>query len=487
MAGDKAGETEILVSQIESVKQNLERARSLFENLMILPGQYPEKFPEGFPETRIKGKFAIAIQAQNIALDGLQKKIIMENLDQGGIIAAWQELSEIKSQVNLIYSQCLDFLGGLAVKKWELEAGFCNLAEKMVAQLETHTGVSWNSVLILGDERPFDDIAEITEIIRLRFPEWDIWSLPFIACEYGQIVARNSFADKHIFGGLFGDEEVLIEELITVEDIDEFKKAKDLGINSQNLAPTFRKARQEYQANPDQMRAHLQDFVDHKYYQLKILFADIFATYFLGPAYIYARTYLRLIPIGIQEDYLYKPSMERRLAFMLATLKNMSEDGKIYDQKLYDHENNRFSRLWKETVVPVQSDYSPGKLGGEPYDSWFSICYQKLKGIYPSQSFTASDWEQAKDLAEFLLDEDPDLDPVTPVSVILNAAWIRRLDQPGPKEQPEMKGKWSDRVETRNAKLIAEKAYQLCMRAVQLQPKETLPDRQRKRSPARRA
>src|SRR5688572_28060163 len=176
MSNGEIIEQEILVARIDMLSRNLRRVRDLLDN--------QQKLPEA---TKIRGKFGSAINPLSRKLENLKNDLSKGVLDPTRISEAWNTLEQYSLTASQIHSMCLDFLGGLAARKWKLEASFCDLSELLVGQMAQKTGVSWGSVMILGEERPIDDIAATTQIIRIRFPEWDVWSLPFIAYEYAQI------------------------------------------------------------------------------------------------------------------------------------------------------------------------------------------------------------------------------------------------------------------------------------------------------------
>jgi len=445
MPNDAIKEQELLVARIDMLTQNLYRVRDLLENSDLIGNKKDEEVGS----ERIRGKFASKINPLAKELDKLRTNLIENRLGPDGIPGAWDRLEQHNVSANQIRSQCLDFLGGLAVRRWRLENGFCDLSEKLVTQVSMKTGVTWASVMILGEERPFDDIAATTQIIRIRFPEWDIWSLPFIVYEYGQIVTRSS-DNIDQFRDLFAKTEKQISDLIERPEVELSNNDLD------HLADEFKEARQRYQAalaaskaNTDEARSQLSEvkketdlFIKKHSAHIRSLFSDILATFFMGPAYLNARVYLRLIPSQASEERPNQPSTEQRMAFIFETLKFMNKTGKV-DQLgpgIYDEELARFQDLWSKSVkkdLPNFTHKDDKKNDLEykiPYDTWFDDCFETLSSVCYKEGFEPKHWKFAVALEERLsqaLPEPPEPTSNDNLQVILNAAWICRKKNPG--------------------------------------------------------
>ncbi|MBN1262086.1 MAG: hypothetical protein JXB35_15515, partial [Anaerolineae bacterium] len=341
-------------------------------------------------------------------------------LSDADLARAWQTFAGVREDGYRVFAQCLDFLGGIAVRRMGLDGGICGLAEHLVGNFSADTGASWSSVMILGEERLFDKVTKITQIIRMRFPEWDIWSLPFTAHEFGQLVASGDYV-----GGLreyFIDEKRRIRRLV-----------EDAGVTAAELAaaaPDIAAMRRQFLDHGDGVA--VEDFLEQQQVYLRSLFADVFATYFLGPAYIYSRIFLRLVPTTAYSERVYTPPMARRIAMMLATLQRMSQAEKRdeFAPGPYDGEIRRFETLWEQTVKPVNATFQLKFSFGEPYDSWFEGMYSRLRTEHGLVGFKAHHWEKAEDLGKQLLDTPQVAPDVQMIPIILNAAWYCRIRHP---------------------------------------------------------
>lgn len=400
----------ILIAQIDALMENLQRSESVLRN---------ESLQHGYRQP-IYGKFARAISPLMRRLESLRKTVTKPGLTGDELANAWESFAEANLEGQRVFAQCLDFLGGIAVRRMGLESGICTIAEQLVSNLAQETGGSWSAV-ILGEERLFDNVAQITQIIRLRFPEWDIWSLPFTAYEFGQLIVNGESVRG--LREFLADEERRLRRLI--EDV-QLQQAELQAVASAILA--LRSACVGTHEDP-----RVEHFLGQQRHHLHNLFADIFATYFLGPAYIYAWLFLRLRPRAafVADPESSTPIEARRLAVMLSTLRRMSESAKRdpYAPGPYDNELLRFETLWEHAVKPVAPGFQADFTFGAPYDSWFEQLYNLLHTEYGLVGFKTQHWEKASALSNELLQFQPVTAALT-APIILNAAWHCRVRNP---------------------------------------------------------
>ncbi len=399
---------DILNCQIEALSQDLNRIDALLQN-----GGIKTEY-----RNPIVGKFGWHISTCTDDLDAL-KKSLASGL---GAVDAWKEYARVRAEAQKVFDQCLDWLGGVALRDKGLEQGICSVAEELVLYYAKQTGVSWTSVMILGDERPFDDVALHTQMLRLQFPKWDIWNLPLITYEYGQLVARDD--SMKALTTFEVDEKRRVEKLIKDRELD----PPDLV-----LATEIADLRQRYQADPN---TPVDEFLDQVQLHIRGLFADAFATYVLGPAYVYVQLFLRVIPTHVLRGDPNKCSFARRFAFMLRTLQEISnaEKSSEFDPGPYDGEVQRLTHYWRDSAPGMQAGYDGALAFGKPYDDWCAEIYAKLRRSFLRLRFRGDDWKQAKELGPKLI-EAASPGGAAPVNasppVILNAAWWCRIQNPG--------------------------------------------------------
>jgi hypothetical protein len=400
------------IDVLESVKQKLQDC----EKVLVRP--------------LVSGKFLKLINPRKDDLEKLKTRVEEHSLTQAQLKKAWNDYLDIKQVVERICSQCLVYMGGIAIRTWSLEEQICDLAESLVNQF-VNLGASWTSVTIVGEEGLFDRVAQATQIIRLRFPEWDIWSLPFTAYEFGRWMAGEEHEYIEGLRKFYNDEKGRIIRLITTGDDAALIAAEDVTEQEiKDLAPEFDELRKDYQ-NGKKSAEEVGRIVDQHVEYLKELFVDAFATYFLGPAYLYARACLRLNPIDALQDRPKEPSLARRMGLMLGLLSEMGNPGKkgdAYETGRYKAVDGRLKDLWEKAIEVFHPGYKAEFHFGHPYDRWSKVLYDMLKAAYAENGFTDKDWQSAEKLSKRFLEDNADAtDASASLPIILNAAWQYRV------------------------------------------------------------
>jgi hypothetical protein len=219
----------------------------------------------------------------------------------------------------------------------------------------------------------------LARIVRLRFLEWTVWTLPLTAHEFGHVVIRED-ADLQAFAQA------------------EFEEGQD---RYENLN------------------------------ELYVLLADAFATYTMGPAYACAAIMLRLDPITFPTDI-------KRGYIVLNMLSRMSaEAGGLtppYEGVVRILEDKWDSVLKQTKRADALEDTDKDALKELTDSSWesFDIALRST-APYPATG-RASGWGIAEDWGKILKDADSEKKiPTTFQSHlrdVLNAGWACRLASP---------------------------------------------------------
>src|SRR5262245_61810908 len=168
--------------------------------------------------------------------------------EQQAIKQAWRSYAEIYQESRQVFSEYLDVIGGLAMRYNSLDEEICCIADELIKRCSRESiGTPWNSLSVLATQETFT--KTLARLIRLRFPEWTIWALPFAAHEYGHVVAADN------------------------EDIERFLETEVERVAKDDA---------EYQAATDKQARERVGRRINKH--LNVLFADAFATYTMGPA-----------------------------------------------------------------------------------------------------------------------------------------------------------------------------------------------------------
>jgi hypothetical protein len=404
----------------------------------------PEDHPFRKYADRIRSKFGASTSQVQNALGKIKQAIDGEtSLEEG-----WKSYVRIKTELMpnlsnellasiggffLIHAK-LDHVGNYDGASDDTSSGaplsFVNMAEMLVEELADRGGPGLAPVLIVGEERLGHSVAEI---IRLRFPACDIWHLPFTAHEYGYLVAQ-----------LRPPEELVNFRARVRNNVDPRQHRNNSPPDDQScyLEPIRRLWKMYYDATTDRerdnfFRLHDQELITLARQQETLLcrlFADAFATFFVGPAYVNALLHLRFVP----DQTLYRPSVTmppfaHRFFFALETLKWMSEELSPDENKppLFVDElepSTGIPDLWRKTTNDPESEDRYKEMA-DAYDLWlrqikwilndsFSVSFNEIRAI----------WEEAQELKDVLLSAKAQVPDWPSICAILNAAWLARWD-----------------------------------------------------------
>lgn len=195
---DRQDPQHLLQAQIEGLEEALSstrRAMSALLNAQADPGQHQA----------IAVPFRGLFQDQQVRLGELKERLAQ--LEPGASLAGqWSTLeSDIGKACRQLFDEFLACLGGLLLRQAGLDEDMCRLSDALIRQLAEQARVRWDGFTILGAGELY---SAPSEVIRLRFPDFTIWSLPMAAHEFGHHVdeARRNQDFPHLYG------EILFEE-----------------------------------------------------------------------------------------------------------------------------------------------------------------------------------------------------------------------------------------------------------------------------------
>lgn len=315
----------------------------------------------------------------------------------GPLDPAWQELEKVSEECEHLFGEAFAYLGGIFLRQNEIDRQMCHIADGLCSHLSARTQV-FGGVLVLPAMQ--DSFTGLTDIIRLRFPDFTIWSLPVVAHEFGHFV-ENERSGK-TFPYLFG-------RLLQAE-----------GLPAMRGDPAWRMLQEQ--------------------------FADLYAVYTLGPAYVYTCIFTEFDPrmaLLAQQDH---PSYAERTYFLLKTLDRMQASD---IPEPYTSVISQLSTAWE---LALQS------LGLSPITSSDAID-RRLDALYAiiddpknqlaGAGYKRPDWMRARRLsAKFaeLIRQDANISEteiqhqvkamyketdVLTLPDVLNAAWLCRLGEAG--------------------------------------------------------
>jgi hypothetical protein len=285
----------------------------------------------------------------------------------------WRELEQLTGDAEKELAESLGFLEGALIRGAGLDDGICAIADALLDELSDGTRIDWARLTILAAEEQF---APRAGIIHLRFPEFTVWALPLAAHEFGHLVAQ------------------------------ELRDLKADGTYRQPVADEIARAG----AGASHQRE---------------LFADVFATYALGPAFACTSVLLRFSPARAASTDTGRshPNDGKRVAAILRTLRWLSRREDPVTRP-YDGIAASLEATWMAAVRAGE--------GGELAAAGIADVAYLVDAAYVPvldarlEAARYSGWGRALQLSA-LLDREGRGDVAPRVADVLNAAWHRRL------------------------------------------------------------
>jgi len=298
----------------------------------------------------------------------------------------WKNFLDIKKECKFLFGEILAFHGGVVVRRTEFDQRIYQVADELCRYLSEYTPVK-KLITIPGPE---DKYTGMTDIIRMRFLDFSIWGLPVIAHEFGHYLEENE--RKQRFPELFWN---LLE-------------GKDL----KNNLPF-----------------------------LKEQFADLFATYALGPAYAGMCIFLEFDPYKANQTWTKHPTYAERVYFILAALRKMDSEDKTLPNKVII---DRLEQTWSENLKLLdQNPIIKDQILDQRIEEMYKIITNreiKLAGVRYNHRYRTSELTDVLDsilTQKYLTKEEMDRKLVGKLLNykdrkhlvdIFNIAWLHRLE-----------------------------------------------------------
>lgn len=354
-----------LIARIEALAQELHQAERAL-NVQAIDSGLRE---------RVRARFDKLIKQQRQAL----RIIAKEARNSQALDASWAAFDNIRLNCAPLFRECLAFMEGALSRSAGLDQGLCLIADALLDDLSRRADIPWQRFTILAEG---EFLADMAEIIRLRFPELSIWNLPVAAHEFGHFVGPK------------------LEE----------KRADGIS------------------RHPFQDILERERLIDPQYWHyLHEYFGDLFATYALGPAYACTCLLLRFDPRTAHQDGRAHPASAKRAYWVLKVLEKMDEAEGVLTPP-YQATIKRLRHVWLQTLKSVgqSADLDPAAI--VQLDAWLQELYLLVNDQVPGVRYDG--WLRSQRLvAELDTDRDssPDLRDEDRLSDVLNAAWQCRL------------------------------------------------------------
>lgn len=328
---------------------------------------------------------------------------------------------------------------------------FSELATAMIKELTQEM----ESILIVGEE---DWNYGGSEIIRLRFPACDIWYLPLTVHEYFYLQAQSKKRSHDLLKFELGNLD---------KEINPFQKDWKKPANEACYLPEIRQLWKDYEtikADPQKWEEYLQALTnDPKIwaaFQERVkdlillqrayfcrLFADAFATYYIGPAYIHALLNLEFMPVDYYQLPPQKPSIQERFVIALEILRWMNEkltgdvkdDPSCFARELGEKIKadgsaagtagaEGFMHLWRLALDSAGIPDDPYEEIKSRFSKWITLFEDILrdKAFFKAWKSTHDNWKASQEIEAALLQPDLKLDKIPSHWAVVNAAWTAR-------------------------------------------------------------
>lgn len=352
----------ILAARIQALSQDLAQAGNALEATKV----------DDELRQRVRVPFGDLIAERLLDLKRLRKLIESNSPIEEG----WTSFQNTSKDCESLLKECLDFIQGALARDAEVDFGLCRIADALLMEIGHRSDISWTRFTVLAVGEFFHDIAEI---IRLRFPDSTIWNLPVACHEFGH------FAEQNLSERYAGKTRYPIQQILELE------------------------------------RFHDPTSIPF----LRELFADLFATYALGPAYACSCILLRFDPSRAYFDGAEHPSSAKRVYFILKALDKMD---KSVVTRPYRTIIENLSDVWQQSVIPQGGQLEEAQ--SAQLNVWLEKFYAALNKKHSLQYV----WGPASALIPVLMSNSPSdktlkqiAQPNTTLSDVLNAAWICRL------------------------------------------------------------
>ena len=348
----------ILKARIQALALDLGQANHALESAKV----------EDDLRERVRVPFLELITAQQNNLTNLRNLLGRGELS---VEKGWASFQIINNDCQTLLKECLEFVQGALARRAGMDFGICRIADALLMDISHRSDISWTRFTMLAVGEFFHDMSEI---IRLRFPDSTIWSLPIACHEFGH------FAEQRISERYAGQTRYPIQQILEQE---RFNDAKNIPF-------------------------------------LRELFADLFATFALGPSYACTCILTRFDPGQAYVDGDEHPSAAKRAYFILAALDKMN---KSEITRPYGHIIERLRAAWGKDVDEVVA----GQL-----NVWLELLHLALN---KKSGLAYKGWAGASALMPGMMAAE--LPPQTlqlakagktNIPDVLNAAWVCRLE-----------------------------------------------------------
>ena len=249
----------------------------------------------------------------------------------------WKQYRKAHSQSQEIFAEFVDFLGGMALRDTGFDEGISRMAEDLIRTYKTNREPAY-PWLALPATRQEAVVKTLARVVKVSFPEWTIWGLPFTANAFWHVIARHDFG----------------EDLPAISE------------------------------------------------RLQICCADAFATFTMGPAYAYAAFYLLLNPLDAwrANDACERVGDDTRARAILQMLESMSSEDTMADTG-YEPIVKSLTKLWTAALSEANvGQPTPQTIKDNEETAKVITTLRGMLTQCECASFLAVEWDQVETLEQ---------------------------------------------------------------------------------------
>lgn len=322
--------------------------------------------------------WALASLEKEIANQVQKVETLAQELASGGDnIDGWYHLRTSKDRAAQVFRESFAYLHGALARASGLDNEICRITDTMLYDISLRVGVPWERFTILSEAEFY---ADMTDIIRIRFPCLHIWNLPIAVHEFGHFIGRK------------------ID--VTPAGLDKYR------FPLQEILAREQRGRDEKEIR------HLHEH-----------FADVFAVYTIGPAYACACVLTRFDPISAWNESTNHPAPVKRVQVILQAL---ARSGSQNSFDPYEGVIDALQKSWEDgfRLTERQPQFSQDVSDNLERRTQFLI--DLLKQNYSNARY--SSWQRAVELCKALeARQEPNVKPNDSIIDIVNAGWLCRL------------------------------------------------------------